>query len=179
MGSSCGAARSAAAFLCLIASLGAKMRKSTSMRPRSARELLDDRPDCGDGTGSGAKRRCCCVFESNQLHGQDFCKSSSNAPSFRKVLSGLCVSPYLGSNELTSREQGPFPSLSKCTFDCATSPEPPAPLATPSILAFNFNIARALGTEITVVFSRRRRSRAYILRAHYCVLVGAAAPPGR
>ncbi|KAL1697793.1 hypothetical protein EV121DRAFT_274855 [Schizophyllum commune] len=61
----------------------------------------------------------------------------------------------------------PFPSLSKFTFDCATLFEPPASLATPSILVSTyFIISQPLGTEITFVSSRHRISRASFLRAH-------------
>ncbi|KAL1724698.1 hypothetical protein EV714DRAFT_240519 [Schizophyllum commune] len=211
MGSLCGAARSAAAFLCL----------------KSARELLDDGLDCGDGAGSGAKRRYRCVFDSRQLHGQNFTKSTSNAPrlapsvlverlddmgggedsaercrershliqylhsdseaTYRRPASkkptetaiqppfsshfsaqGAPSPATLGDEYMyLSAERGPFPSLSEFTFDCATLFEPPASLATPSILVSTyFIISQPLGTAITFVSSRHRISRASFLRAH-------------
>ncbi|KAL1724670.1 hypothetical protein EV714DRAFT_278372 [Schizophyllum commune] len=159
MGFSCGAARSAAAFLCL---------KRLTWRKKCA-----NRRQCG--RGSGAKRRYRCVFDSRQLHGQKFSKSTPNAPRLAPSIlvhrldeptetviqppfsshfsaQGAPSSTALGDEYMYRHppSEAPPPSNASSGIDRATLLEPYPPLATPTILvSTNFNISQPLGTEIT------------------------------
>ncbi|KAL1724684.1 hypothetical protein EV714DRAFT_278345 [Schizophyllum commune] len=67
-----------------------------------------------------------------------------------KGLSGSAATYRRPGDVSPSAERGSFPSSATLTLLSATLFEPPAPLATPSILvSTDFNISQALGAEIT------------------------------
>ncbi|KAL1697813.1 hypothetical protein EV121DRAFT_274837, partial [Schizophyllum commune] len=128
MGSSCGAARSAAAFLCLKQLHGQKFSKSTPNAPRLAPSILVHRLD--EPTETVIQPPFSSHF------------SAQGAPS----------STALGDEYMYRHppSEAPPPSNASSGIDRATLLEPLAPLATPSILvSTDLNISQPLGTEIT------------------------------